>query len=178
MLWRGGAVGRGLTVGLCVGLFLGGLAWLDSGMLLAGVAVFVVLGVGSSVWTTRKSDRYWPGARELTGAQRASVVAAVHRGELIGDPALIGAVRDYARAVHRAAQDHRPVRWLLVFLLAVAVVSAAFDAFAASLGNAVVSAIYLVLIGLELFWWPKRQDRLLENADRSEDQASGLDVAE
>jgi hypothetical protein len=32
---------------------------------------------------------------------------------------------------------------------------------------AAASAIYLVLLFIELFWWPKRRDRLLANADRA-----------
>jgi hypothetical protein len=31
----------------------------------------------------------------------------------------------------------------------------------------VASGIYLVLLLIELFWWPKRRDRLLANADRA-----------
>jgi hypothetical protein len=36
-----------------------------------------------------------------------------------------------------------------------------------SWGNATASTIYLVLLLLELFWWPKRQQQLLVNADRA-----------
>jgi hypothetical protein len=30
-----------------------------------------------------------------------------------------------------------------------------------------VSAIYLVMLVLEVFWWPKRQQQVLANADRA-----------
>jgi hypothetical protein len=40
-----------------------------------------------------------------------------------------------------------------------------------SWGNAVASFIYLVMLLLELFWWPKRRDQLLANADRASDIA-------
>ena len=38
-------------------------------------------------------------------------------------------------------------------------------------GNAIASAIYLVLLLLELFWWPKWQQQLLANADRAAEMA-------
>jgi len=41
-------------------------------------------------------------------------------------------------------------------------------------GNAVASAIYLVLLLIELFWWPKRQKLLLTNADRAADIAAHI----
>jgi hypothetical protein len=34
--------------------------------------------------------------------------------------------------------------------------------------------IYLVLLLLELFWWPKRLERLLTNADRAADIAGHI----
>ena len=43
----------------------------------------------------------------------------------------------------------------------VGVGTAVWDAVFGSWGNAVASGIYLVLLLLELFWWPKRRDRLL-----------------
>ena len=46
-----------------------------------------------------------------------------------------------------------------------------WDAVAGSWGNAIASAIYLVLLGIELFWWPKRRDQLLANADHAADIA-------
>ncbi len=44
---------------------------------------------------------------------------------------------------------------------------AVWDAAYGSWGNAIVSVIYLVLLLLEVFWWPKRQRQLLANADRA-----------
>jgi hypothetical protein len=35
----------------------------------------------------------------------------------------------------------------------------------------VASCIYLALLGIELFWWPKRQEQLLSNADRAAEMA-------
>ena len=58
---HGGSFYRGVTVGVCAGLFFGALAWLDSGMLVAGAIVFIVVGVGSGVWMARRMARSWPG---------------------------------------------------------------------------------------------------------------------
>jgi hypothetical protein len=44
-VWRGGFLSRALTVGGAVGIALGAMAWLDSGFLLSGVIVLVIIGV-------------------------------------------------------------------------------------------------------------------------------------
>jgi hypothetical protein len=44
-VWRGGFFRRALIVGGSVGIALGALAWLDSGFLLSGVIVLVIVGV-------------------------------------------------------------------------------------------------------------------------------------
>jgi hypothetical protein len=166
-VWRGGVVRRGVTVGVGAGLFFGVLAWLDSGMLIAGAIVLLILGVGYGIWMARRMTRYWPRAAELNGAQRVAVVAATRRGERIGDDSLAPAVVDYGRALRAAAENGRPWRWVIVFVLVVAVASALWDAVNGSLGNVIVSVVYLVLACLEMFWWPKRCDELLANADRA-----------
>ena len=160
--WRGGPVRRGATIAVCAGLFFGALAWLDSGLLIAGAVVFVVLGAGSGIWMTSRMSRYWPGSRELSGDQRVAVVAAPC------DAATASAMRlsrPQSSATPadcmRAAEKGRPWRWVLVCILVVAVATAIWDAVYGSIGNAVVSVIYLVLLGFELFWWPKRQAALL-----------------
>jgi O-antigen/teichoic acid export membrane protein len=62
----------------------------------------------------------------------------------------------------------------LIFILVVAVGTAVWDAVFGSWGNAVASAIYLVLLLFELFWWPKRLKQLLTNADRAADLATQI----
>ena len=178
IVWRGGPIRRGVTVGVCAGLFFGVLAWLDSGMLIAGAIVFVVLGGGYGPWIARKMTRYWPGASELSGAQRLAVVAAARRGDRIGDDTLAPAVVDYSRALHAAAEKGRTWRWVIVFILVVAVATALWDAVLGSLGNAVASFVYLVLVGLELFWWPNRRAVLLKNADRAAAIARQIDISD
>lgn len=172
-VWRGGSFLRGVTVGVCTGLFFGVLAYLDSGMLISGAIVFLVVGTGSGIWMGRRMARYWPGARELSGGQRVAVVTAARHGDRIGDDALAPAVVDYSRALHAAAEKERPlVRWALVVFLLVAAATAVWDAAQGSLGNIIVSVVYLVLAWLELFWWPKRRATLLANADRASSAAA------
>jgi hypothetical protein len=167
VVWRQGPVSRGLMVGLSVGLFFGGLAWLDSGMLLSGAVVCIMLGAASAVSIPRRMTRYWPGSTSLTGDQRAAVVSAVRAGTRIGDSALTQPVIDYSRGLHAAADKSGRWRWFIIVVLLVAVGITLWDAVFGSWGNAIASVVFLVLAGLELFWWPRRLDQLLANADRA-----------
>ena len=145
-VWRSASVGRALTTGGCVGVFFGALALLDSGIPLVAAIVFVILGAGYGIWTARRMARYWPGARELTGAERVTVVRAARRGELVGDSRLARSVVDYSRGLHAAAEEARPYRWLLWFVLAVAAVLALWDTVYGSTRDAVASCVYLALL--------------------------------
>ena len=174
--WHGGSVRRGATIGVCAGLFLGALAVLDSETLIAGLVVFVVMGVASGLVMARRMARYWPGADTLSGAARVEVVNAVRHGERIADPALAPAVIDYGRGLHAAADDIRGWRWVIVFALVVAIAMSLWDAVSGSWGNLAASLVYLILGGLEVFWWPKRLAELLSNADRSATLARRLDL--
>jgi hypothetical protein len=141
------------------------MAWLDSGFLLSGVIVLVVVGAFYGIWMARRMARYWPGAKQLSGDERVTVVRTARRGERIDDARLAKAVVDYSRGMHASAETGRPFRWLIPLVLAVGVGTAAWDAVYGSWGNAASSAIYLVLLAIELLWWPKRRDELLANAD-------------
>jgi hypothetical protein len=158
---------RAVTLGVAIGIFLGALAWIDSGTLLGGVIALVITGVVYGIVMRRRMTRCWPGAKELTGDDRVTVVRAARSGERIGDARLAQAVIDYSRGIHEAAEKGRFFRWFLVFILAVAVGTAVWDAVYGSWGNAVASVIYLVLLLFELFWWPKRLEQLLANTDRA-----------
>lgn len=176
-MWRSGAVLRGLILGMCGGLFFGAVAWLDSGMWLAAAVVFVVLGIASGTWMSLGMRRYWPGRTELTGPQRHAVVAAARHGARVGDEALAPAVVDYRDALRAAADKRRPLRWLIVVVLVVAVASAVWDGVYGSVGNLIVSTLYIALIAVELFWWPKRQADLLAKADRAAEMARDVGTA-
>jgi hypothetical protein len=171
LVWRGGFFRRALIIGGSVGITLGVLAWIDSGFLLSGVMVLVIVGVFYGIWMPRRMARYWQGAKQLSGDDRVTVVRTARRGERIGDPRLAQPVVDYSTGIHAAADDARPFRWVLPLVLVVGVGTALWDAVFGSWGNALASFIYLVMLLLELFWWPKRRDQLLANADRASDIA-------
>jgi len=166
-VWRGGFLRRALIIGGAVGVSLAALAWIDSGILLAGVMVLVIVGLFYGIWMPRRMARYWPGAKQLDGDDRVTVARTARRGERIGDARLAQAVVDYSHGMHAADEKARPFRWVLPLVLVVGVGTAVWDAVFGSWGNAVASGIYLVLLLLELFWWPKRRDRLLADADRA-----------
>ncbi|WKG06240.1 hypothetical protein [Mycolicibacterium sp. HK-90] len=166
-VWRSGSWGRALLIGGGVGLVLGVLAWLDSGFWISGVLVLVIVGVFYGIWMTRRMTRYWPLSRQLTGTERVTIVRAARAGDRLGDPRLLDAARDYCRGAQAAAEAARPFRWLLPVVLVVAAASALFDAVFGSVGNAVVSVVYLAALLVELFWWPKRQAQLLANVRKS-----------
>ncbi len=157
-----------------MGIALGAMSWLDSGFLLSGVIVLVVVGAFYGVWMARRMARYWPGAKQLSGDERVTVVRAARRGERIDDARLAKAVIDYSSGMHAAAERAWPFRWLIPLVLVVGVGTAAWDAVYGSWGNAAASAIYLVLLAIELWWWPKRRDELLANADRAAEAAKHL----
>jgi len=170
-VWRHGPILRGLILGLAVGGFLAALAWLDSGFLLAGLVAFVVLCLFYGVWMARRTARYWPSSKLLSGPEREQVARAARGGQPIDDPRLARALIDYRDGLHEAAEKARPFRWVVGVVLVVAVGSAVWDAAFGSWGNAVASCIYLVMLAFEMFWWPKRQTQLLANADDAAEMA-------
>jgi hypothetical protein len=165
IVWRYGPFVRGLILGVAAGSFFGVLAWLDSGLLIAGLIVFVIFCVFYGSWTSRRMARHWPIAKQLSGPDRERVARAARKGDRISDPALAPALTGYRNGLHEAAEEFKLLRWLVWLILVVAVAMAVWDAAFGSWGNAIVSAIYLVLLALEVFWWPKRQRQLLANAD-------------
>ena len=171
-VWRYGPFLRGVILGVAAGAFSGALAWLDSGFVVTGLIVFVILCVFYGLWMSRRMARYWPTAKKLTGPEREQVARAARGGDRIDDPALAPALTDYRNGLRDAVEQARPLRWLLWFVLIVAIGAAAWDAAFGSWGNVIVSAIYLVLLVLEVFWWPKRQRQLLANADRAAEMAN------
>lgn len=170
-VWRYGPVLRGLILGLGVGGFLGVLAWLDSGFMFVGLIVFVVLCLFYGLWMTRRMARYWPGAKQLSGPERELVARTARGGGRLEDPRLAQAIIDYRDGLHTAAEKARPLRWVVWFVLVVAVGTAFWDAAYGSWGNAVVSVVYLVMLAVEVFWWPRRQRQLLDTADRAAESA-------
>jgi hypothetical protein len=162
--WRGGPIVRGLLIGVTAGLFFGALALLDSGMLPAGAVVFLVTGAFLGVATVRRMSRYWPGADELSAADRVTVVRAARRGYPVRDARLARGVLDYDAGLRTSAEPLYRYRWLVALVLVVALVTAAVDAVTGSVRETVASCVYLGLLAIELTWWPARRRELLLNS--------------
>ena len=169
-VWRYGPFLRGVILGLGVGGFLAALAWLDSGLLLVGLIVFVVLCLFYGGWMARRMKGYRRSAEQLSGPEREQVARAAREGDRIDSVRLAPALIDHRNGLHEAAEKARPLRWLVWFVLVVAVGTAVWDAAFGSWGYTIASAIYLML-AIEVFWWPKRQRQLLANADRAAEMA-------
>ena len=170
-VWRGGFGYRAVILGAGAGAAFGALAWLDSGLWQAGACVVVILGIAVGIAMARRMNRYWPGSGDLSGPDRVAVGRAARRGERVAAPALAPAVADYGRGLRAAAEGAKGLRWLVPVVLVVAVATAVWDAVFGSVRDGIASAVYLTLLGLELFWWPTRQDRLLADADRAAEPA-------
>ena len=173
-VWRGGAFGRGIVVGLGTGIFLGLLAWLESGLWFAGLLAAAIITVIYGIWLGWRMVKYWPGATALTGEQRVRVAGVTRWGGRIGDPALAQPVVDFADGMRKAAESGRHFRWVVPLVLVVAIGTAVWDAAFGSTRDVIASGVYLVLLGIELFWWPGRRDQLLVNADRARERAVAL----
>jgi hypothetical protein len=170
-VWQGGFFRRALIVGAFLGIVLGAMAWIDSGMLLAGILTVFITGLIYGIWIPRRMARYWPGAKDLSGEDRVTVARTARRGERIGDPHLAPAVVDYSKGMRAAAEQAKPYRWIVPLVLIVSIATAVWDSIFGTWGNAIASVIYLAAFLVELFWWPKRRDELLANSDRAAEMA-------
>jgi hypothetical protein len=177
-VWRGGSFRRALTVGAAVGIGLAALAWIDSGFWLSAVIVLVVTGLFYGFWMHRRMTRYWPGAVNLSGAERVAVARTARRGERVQDTGLAQAVIEYSRGMRAAVDNGRPFRWVLPLVLVVAVGTTIWDGLFGTWGNAIASVIYLVLLLVEIFWWPKRREQLLANSDRAAEMAAAMKTSD
>jgi hypothetical protein len=163
-VWWGGPVLRALTFGLCIGLFLGALALLDSGMPVVGLIVAVMTGLVCGPLNAARMNRYWPGAAEFTGGERVRIVRAARRGYPVDDDRLAPGVVGYSAGLQAAIDRTKSWRWLIWLVLTVALGLAVYDAVTGSILDTVASCIYLGLLAIELFWWPTRRRELLLNS--------------
>ncbi|OBF92082.1 hypothetical protein A5791_14530 [Mycobacterium sp. 852002-51163_SCH5372311] len=171
-VWRGGPVYRAVCVGVPVGIFLAALVFAESGVLLGALVAFVVIGVFNGIVVSRRMSKAWPAADELNPAERVAVCAAVRRGRQIDDPRLAPAALAYVGALRTAREQSRRVQWVFWPCAAVVLVLAVFDTYTATTRLAVVSWLFVVFFAVEIFWWPRIQDRLLANAERTAQSAS------
>ena len=166
-VWRWGTVGRAVILGVGSGLCLGALAWLDAGAVVAAAAAMIAGGGVLGTVTARRMGHSWPEATALDAGDRVAVARAVRHGDPITDPHLAAPALGYARGLHAAAQTHPRWRWIFAGILVVALATALWDALYGSRGSAVASALYLVALLAEVFWWPRRRAQLLDRADRA-----------
>ena len=160
-VWRFGSILRALIVGSVAGIVIGLLAFLGSGVVLAGLVAFVVVTLLYGAMMARRMVKYWPGANTLSGTDRVAVTRAVRSGRDIADPRLAPAVIAYSRGLHAASEHSRLWWWMIVVLGVVALGTAIFDTITAPVGEAVVSWLYFAFFPIEAWWWPRRQAHLL-----------------
>lgn len=170
-MWRGGPARRAITLGLVAGILLGAFAFADSGLLLGALVAFVVLAPFYGILMARRMARFWPGAKDLNGADRVAVARAARRGEDIGETRLAHAVFDYSAGLREACRHARRYWWVVLLFGVVAVIFAVIDTIFGPVRVAVLSWLVVVFFAVELLWWPRRQARLLANAERAEDLA-------
>lgn len=165
--WRGGPVRRGVCVGIPVGFFLATLVLAESGLVLGGVIAFVVTSVFYGAVMARRMGRFWPAAKDLSGAERVAVVRAARQGRRLDDARLASAVVEYATGLCDAREQARAGRWLVWLTAAAMVVLAVLDSVSALPRSAFVSWLFVVFFAVEIFWWPRVRDRLVVNAENT-----------
>ncbi len=166
-VWRGGFVHRAVCAGVPAGIFLAALAFAESGVMLGAVAVFVVVSVFNGIMMARRMGKAWPAATDLSPDDRVVVSSAVRRGRRIDEPALAPAAMEYVGALRDARRQARRWRWLVWLAAAAMLVLAAIDSLFSTPRVAAVSWLIVALFAVEILWWPRIQDRLVANAERT-----------
>ncbi len=162
---------RTVGVGLAAGVFFGALGFAESGSVAALIALVVLGPFVFGIPMARRMARFWPGAKLLSGKDRVAVVRATRRGHNIGEARLAQAVIEYSSGL-RDAHDHaRRYRWVLPLVAALSLILASTDSFFGPIRLALVSWLWVAIIVVELWWWPRRRADLLSNAERAEAQA-------
>jgi hypothetical protein len=170
-VWRGGPVYRAICLGIPVGIFLAALAFAESGVPLSALVVFVVISVFNGIMMARRMSKAWPVANDLSPADRVAVSAAARRGHPIEEARLAAPAIEYVGALREARAQSRRHRWLVWLCAAAVLVLAVVDTLTATTRLAVASWLFVVFFAIEIFCWPRIQDRLLANAERTEQSA-------
>lgn len=160
-----------MRVGVPVGIFLAAFVFLESGLLVGALVAFVVLSAFYGVVMSRRMSRFWPAANELSADDRVALVRAARRGQDIPDARLAPAVVEYAEGLREARAQTRKYRWVAWLGAAAFLALAVVDCFLGPPRVTLVSWLFVAFFAIELFWWPKRQDQLLANAERAERSA-------
>jgi hypothetical protein len=169
--WRGGAVYRAVCVGVPVGILLAALVFAESGVMLGALVAFATISVFNGIVVARRMGKAWPAANELSPGDRFAVSAAARRGRLIDDARLAPAAIAYVAVLRDAREQSRRLRWLVWLCAAAVLALAVFDTYTATPRVAAVSWFFVVFFAIEIFLWPRIQDRLLANAERTEQSA-------
>jgi hypothetical protein len=173
-VWRGGPACRAANIGLPVGIFLGALAFAESGSALGAIVVVLILSPFYGIMMARRIARFWPGAKDLNAADRVAVVRATRRGEEVGEARLAFAVLDYSGGLREAHRQAQRYRWVVWFFATAALILAVSDSYFGSIRVALVSWLVVAFFAVELLWWPRKQAHLLSNAERAENLARPL----
>jgi hypothetical protein len=170
-VWRGGPVFRAVCVGVPVGIFLAALVFAESGVLVGALVAFVVISIFNGIMMARRMGRAWPAAVDLSPDERVAVSSAARRGHRIDEARLAPAAVEYVGALRTARAQARRWQWMVWLGGAAVLVLAVIDSVYATPRMAAVSWLFVVFFAVEIFWWPRAQDRLLANAERAEESA-------
>jgi hypothetical protein len=160
-----------VCLGVPVGIFLAALVFAESGVWLGALVAFVVLGIFNGIRMARRMAKAWPAAVDLRPDERVAVSFAARRGHRIEDVRLAPAAIEYVGALRNARVQARRWQWLAWLGGAAMLVLAVIDSLFATPRVAAVSWIVVVFFAVELFWWPRVQDRLLANAEDTGESA-------
>jgi hypothetical protein len=169
--WRGGPVYRAVCLGVPVGIFLAALVFAESGVLQGALVAFVVLAILNGIMMARRMAKAWPAAVDLSPDERVAVSSAARRGHRIEDARLAPAAVEYVVALRNARAKARRWQWGVWLGGAAMVVLAVIDSFFATPRVAAVSWVVVAFFAVEILWWPRAQDRLLANAERTAESA-------
>ncbi|MFC3577812.1 hypothetical protein ACFOZ0_32045 [Streptomyces yaanensis] len=157
-----------MSVGLPVGFFFGALVLAESGSWVGAAVVAFVLSLFYGIRVARRMSRAWPEAKQLDPVDRAVVVRATRRGEGVPEARLAPAVIEYGDGLRRAREYDRLFLWIVVLVAVLAVALAVYDTFTGSTREMAVSWLLVALLLVELTWGPRKQARVLSNAERAE----------
>lgn len=169
--WRGGPVYRAVCLGVPVGIFLAALVFAESGVWLGALVAFVVLGIFNGIRMARRMAKAWPAAVDLSPDERVAVAFAARRGHRIEDVRLAPAAIEYVGALRNARVQARRWQWLVWLGGAAMLGLAVIDSLFATPRVAAASWVVVVFFAVELFWWPRAQDRILANAENTGESA-------
>jgi hypothetical protein len=135
------------------------------------VVAFVVISAFYGIAMARRMSQFWPAATDLSGGDRVALARAARRGQDVDDARLATAAIEYGGGLRAAREQGCRWQWVVWLGAAAALVLAVFDTISGPSRIAAVSWLFVVFFVVEIFWWPRVQDRLLVNAERTGESA-------